>query len=178
MGKMTQRQNTLVCAFDVQRPRISAFDIHEWIHDAKGLQETEEAMVQVDGHRRHVYITFRYYHKMQETLSTNRRGGIPACERSYLEGSHRSGGFGSKAHKISKPPSRNSRPSSTDGSEQIRGGRRGAGGNLVLCLPLPSCQRHSNCSGRPISIYSNARHNSGISNLNILRGATHYLLWL
>jgi hypothetical protein len=65
---MTKRQKTLVCAFDLQSPRITAFDIHEWIHDTMRLQETEVAMVQVDGPR-HIYIKFRDSHRIQETLT-------------------------------------------------------------------------------------------------------------
>jgi len=65
---MTERQNTLVCAFDFQSLRMTAFDIHEWRHDTVRLQETEVGMVQVDGPRRQVCIKFRDYHRMQETL--------------------------------------------------------------------------------------------------------------
>jgi DNA-binding transcriptional regulator GbsR (MarR family) len=42
------------------------------MHDTMRLQETEVAMAQVHGHRRHVYINFMDYNGMQETLiSTN-----------------------------------------------------------------------------------------------------------
>ena len=39
------------------------------------LQDSEVVMAQVDGPRRHVYIKFRYYYGMQETImSTNGHG--------------------------------------------------------------------------------------------------------
>jgi hypothetical protein len=43
-----ERQNTFVCAFDPQSPRISAFDIHEWIHNTLCLRESEVVMIQID----------------------------------------------------------------------------------------------------------------------------------
>ena len=46
---MSEGQNTLVYAFDVHSPRITAYDIHEWIYVTMCLQESEVAMVQIDG---------------------------------------------------------------------------------------------------------------------------------
>jgi len=56
---MTERQQTIVCAFDQRSPRVSAFDIQEWIYETLHLEEHEIVMVQIDGLRRHVYIKFR-----------------------------------------------------------------------------------------------------------------------
>jgi len=36
---MTERQQMVVCAFDQPSPRVSAFDIHEWIYETRHLQE-------------------------------------------------------------------------------------------------------------------------------------------
>jgi hypothetical protein len=55
---MGERQNTLVCTFDPQSPRISAFEIHEWIHEQLRVDETAVTMVQIDGPRRQIYINF------------------------------------------------------------------------------------------------------------------------
>jgi hypothetical protein len=72
---MNERQKNLVCAFDPQIPSITAYDIHEWIYDTMCLQENEVVIVQVDGPRRHVYIKFREYQRMQEILTaTNGHG--------------------------------------------------------------------------------------------------------
>jgi hypothetical protein len=72
---MAERENTLVCTFDAQSPRITAYDIHEWIYETIHLEETDVAMVQVDGPRRQVYIKFKECRRIQETfLSTNGQG--------------------------------------------------------------------------------------------------------
>jgi hypothetical protein len=74
---MTERENTIVCTFDPQSPRITAYDIHEWIYETMHLEGTDVAMVQVDGPRRQVYIKFKEYRRMQETLmSTNGQGEL------------------------------------------------------------------------------------------------------
>ena len=53
---MMGRPNTLVCSFDPTSPRITAWDIHEWIHDALQIPEQDVLMVQIDGVRRQVFI--------------------------------------------------------------------------------------------------------------------------
>ena len=53
---MTGRPNTLVCSFDPASPRITAWDIHEWIHEALQIPEQDVLLVQIDGLRRQVYI--------------------------------------------------------------------------------------------------------------------------
>ena len=47
-------QNTIVCAFDQRNPRITAYNIHEWIHEKLRLEEDEISMIQIDGLRRRV----------------------------------------------------------------------------------------------------------------------------
>jgi hypothetical protein len=72
---MAERENTLVCTFDAQSRRITAYDIHECIYETMHLEGTDVAMVQVDGPRQQVYIKFKEYRRMQETLlSTNGQG--------------------------------------------------------------------------------------------------------
>jgi hypothetical protein len=56
---MSERQNIIVCAFDIRSPRISAFNIHEWIFETLRLAEEDLSMIQIDGPRRHVYIKFK-----------------------------------------------------------------------------------------------------------------------
>ena len=53
---MTDRQNTVVCSFDPTSPRITAYDIHEWIHEALRIPEHTVSMIQIDGIKRQVYI--------------------------------------------------------------------------------------------------------------------------
>jgi hypothetical protein len=42
---MGEGRNTIVCAFDLNSPRISAYDIHEWIYTQMRLEENEVTMV-------------------------------------------------------------------------------------------------------------------------------------
>jgi hypothetical protein len=56
--KMSERQNTLVCMFDLKSPRITAFQIQERIHESMKLPETNVSMIQIDGPKRRVYIKF------------------------------------------------------------------------------------------------------------------------
>jgi hypothetical protein len=51
---MCERQNTIVCAFGLRNPRISAYEIHEWIYTQMCIIDQEVTMVQSDGPKRHV----------------------------------------------------------------------------------------------------------------------------
>ena len=65
---MGERQNTIVCAFDMKSPRISAYDIHEWIYAQLKLEDNEVLMVQIEGLQRHVYIKLRDNNRLQQVL--------------------------------------------------------------------------------------------------------------
>ena len=65
---MFECQKTLVFIFDQRSPRITAYQIHEWLHEHLRLQEDEIRMIQVDGPRRRVYIKFVTSEKMQTVL--------------------------------------------------------------------------------------------------------------
>jgi hypothetical protein len=64
---MSERQNTIICAFDPRSPRISAYEIHEWIYAQMCL---EDQMVWVDELKRHVYIKFRDSERMRKVLQS------------------------------------------------------------------------------------------------------------
>ena len=53
-------------------PRITAYHIHEWIHDNLRLDEDDVRMIQVDGHRRKVYIQFTSEFRMKEVHKSTR----------------------------------------------------------------------------------------------------------
>jgi hypothetical protein len=53
-----ERKNLIVSVSDPRSPRITAFQIHEWIYDQMKLQEDDVTMIQIDGPRRRVYIKF------------------------------------------------------------------------------------------------------------------------
>jgi hypothetical protein len=63
---MSGRQNKIVCSFDQRGPRLSAFEIHEWIGETMALNEDEILLVQVDGTKRQAFIKFREYTKMND----------------------------------------------------------------------------------------------------------------
>jgi len=46
---MAEQHNTVVCFFDPSSPRITAYEIHEWIHAALGVQESKVSMIKIDG---------------------------------------------------------------------------------------------------------------------------------
>jgi hypothetical protein len=53
---MAERHNTVVCSFDLSSPRITAYDIHEWIFTVLRIPEHTVKLIQIDGINRHVYI--------------------------------------------------------------------------------------------------------------------------
>jgi len=65
---MSDRQNTIVCAFHQPSTRITAFHIHEWIHETLRLDEDEISMIQIDGPRRRDFIRFSNGVRMQRLL--------------------------------------------------------------------------------------------------------------
>jgi hypothetical protein len=50
--------NTIVCSFDPSSPRITAYEIHEWIHASLRVQEHKVSTIQIDGIKRQVFIKF------------------------------------------------------------------------------------------------------------------------
>jgi hypothetical protein len=55
--------------FDIKSPRISAFNIHEWIFETLKLAEEDLYMIQIDGPRRHVYIKFKNAEQVHTVLN-------------------------------------------------------------------------------------------------------------
>jgi hypothetical protein len=53
---MAERHNTVVCTFDPANPRITAYDIHDWIYASLRIPENDVQLIQIDGVRRQVFI--------------------------------------------------------------------------------------------------------------------------
>jgi len=68
---MCDRKNTLVFVFDMRSPRISAYHIHEWIHENLHLEEDDIRTLQIGGPRKRVYIKFTSESRLQEILNGN-----------------------------------------------------------------------------------------------------------
>jgi hypothetical protein len=66
---MSERRNTLVCCFDPTSPRLTAFDIHEWIHSQLRVSEHSVIMNQIDGTGRQVIIKFTDLHFVHGILN-------------------------------------------------------------------------------------------------------------
>jgi hypothetical protein len=65
---MAERQNTLTCVFDPKSPRVSAFEICEWIHDQLRIPEHEIQMLQIDGPRRQVFIKMKQCNELHRIM--------------------------------------------------------------------------------------------------------------
>ena len=70
MNVISDRQNTLVCVFEMNSPRISAYEIHEWIHETMKLQPTDVIMIQIDAPKRQVYLKLRDDKLIHQLLQT------------------------------------------------------------------------------------------------------------
>ena len=69
--KMGDRLNTIVCIFDLRSPRITAYQIHDWIYERIRLPEKDVRMLQIDGPGRRVYIKFTTSEQMYAVLQKN-----------------------------------------------------------------------------------------------------------
>jgi hypothetical protein len=80
---MGERQNTVVCSFEPNSPKISAFDIHEWIFTELRIPERDIVTIQIDTINRHVYIKMVNADTVHALL--DRTGGQVECKHSNGE---------------------------------------------------------------------------------------------
>ena len=174
---MSERQNTLVCVFDPQNPRITARDIHEWIQNTMSLWENEVAMVQTDGPRRHVYIKFRDDQRRQQILtSTNRHGEFRHTNGEISNVRIEAAGLSMRRVKIANlPPEVPDKQYGWSWADTIRSRKCRKTGHVPADIQWPTASEQ-----RWSSQFSTFRHilQWRGSNLHIVREATHNLLWL
>ena len=65
---MAKRLNTIVCTFDPASPKITAFEIHEWIHNTFWIPQQNVTVIQIDGIRREVFIKLANNDSVQTLL--------------------------------------------------------------------------------------------------------------
>jgi hypothetical protein len=49
----------MTCSFDPQSPRITTYEIHEWIYETLKIPGDGVAMIQIDGPKRQVFIKLK-----------------------------------------------------------------------------------------------------------------------
>jgi hypothetical protein len=102
---MTDRQNTIVCAFTHSSPRIRAHEIHDWIYDTLQLPESDIRMIQIDCPRRHVLVYIKF-HTSDRTYSLllAPKGCVEFRHDSgVIDGTCRLSWHGRKAHSTGQP---------------------------------------------------------------------------
>jgi hypothetical protein len=104
-GEMTERKNTVVCTFKMGSPRISAYEIHEWIHSSLQVLEETVVMIQIDGPKRQVYIKLMNEQCVHELIRST--GG--QLEHAHVDGTTSKikidlAGKGTKAIRIANLP--------------------------------------------------------------------------
>jgi hypothetical protein len=79
---LCERKDTVVCLYDNESPRISAYDIHEWIHMKLRLEPDEISTIPVDGPKWQVYIKLTQAQTLEDLL--RRMNGMVTYEHVTL----------------------------------------------------------------------------------------------
>jgi hypothetical protein len=88
---MCERRNTLVFCIDPASPRITAFEIQEWIHTQLQVAEHSVLIIQKDATRRQVFLKFtdpmfinEFSHKTNGTTEYKYTTGEPPWSEKKL----------------------------------------------------------------------------------------------
>lgn len=66
------RKDTTVCSFDKGSPKITAFDIHEWIYSTLHLGADDVTNLQIDGPRRQVFIKVKQNKTIEDLMQSTK----------------------------------------------------------------------------------------------------------
>jgi hypothetical protein len=67
---MAKRLNTHMCTFAMDSPRITAYNIHEWVFETLKIPEEDLCVLQIDGPSRKVYLKFSMAKDLRGHLNT------------------------------------------------------------------------------------------------------------
>jgi hypothetical protein len=102
---MAERQNTAVCCFDPSSPSITAFDIHEWLHEVLKIPEHIVNTIQINGTKRQEYIKFIEQSYVQALIhDTNGQAEYKHTTRELTIVNITNAGMGTKRVRIANLP--------------------------------------------------------------------------
>jgi hypothetical protein len=95
----------MICTFERVNTRITAIEIHEWIHEKMEIPGQEVLMIQIDGTKRQVYIKVR----MQEVIDniiTRTKGALKYAHKEGILSTVKIGiaGLGGRRIRIANLP--------------------------------------------------------------------------
>jgi hypothetical protein len=102
---MADRQATVVCTFEPTSPRITAYDIHEWIYEELRIPEDQLRVIQIDGTKKQVFLKLIDDNSVQ-TLLTKTQGQV-FCKHTNGERSlvtEEQAGLGKKKIRVANLP--------------------------------------------------------------------------
>jgi hypothetical protein len=73
-----EKKDTIVCSFDKTSPKITAYEIHEWIHARLHIELENVSTIQIDGPKRQVYIKVKQAKIVEDII--NRTQGTTEYE--------------------------------------------------------------------------------------------------
>jgi hypothetical protein len=78
-----ERKDTIVCSFDKTSPKITAYEIHEWIYARLHLESEDVSTIQIDGPIRQVYLKVKQAKIIEDVI--NRTQGTTEYEHDKEE---------------------------------------------------------------------------------------------
>jgi hypothetical protein len=64
-----ERKETILCTFDKGSPKITAYEIHEWIYNKLQLDTEDVVTLQIDGPKRQVFIKTKHSKVVEDMIN-------------------------------------------------------------------------------------------------------------